>query len=141
MQCDVCGQDILVETAAGDFDTPIINILTGQTVSGKCCGVCGPKVNDFVETQCTDFDALPDGPLKGFLIRLNGLYHGQHALGVLAWLVEHHATVRFYRSDLVAGGAVDTVEVTATTGTQTCKAQGATLDEAVDAARKELEGE
>jgi hypothetical protein len=110
--CDICGKVCL--TAAGSFGIPVQDILTGQPITGVCCGVCGPALEAYTQGGCEDLNLLPEGPLKLRLIQLQNLYRGQRCLSILVWMAEHHATVDFHNAELLPGAPANTVTLTAT---------------------------
>ncbi len=125
--CHVCGKPCLTEH--GDFGLPIKDISNGQPITGVCCGICGPAIEAYCASNCQDFDLLPDGPLKERLYHLRNLYMGMRCLDIVVWLAEHHATVDFHSSQLVAGANADQVTVEARLDHgETMTATGQTLE-------------
>lgn len=133
--CEICGEPCMTES--GTFGLPIPNILTGAPITGRCCGICGPKLETFIQDDCKDLEKLPDGPLKGFLLRMRHMGAGLRSLDILGWLAEHCASVHFYNTQLVAGAQANQVEVTANIAGRAYTMVRPTLEAAITAVMEE----
>jgi hypothetical protein len=130
-RCEICGEPCMMES--GEFGLPIPNILTGAPITGTCCGICGPKLEEFITDDCRDLQKLPDGPLRGFLVRMRHLGAGLRCLDTLGWMAEHCATVVFRNTQLVAAGIADEVEVTGNIAGKAYTVTRPTLEAAIKA--------
>lgn len=84
-RCHVCGEQCAV--MPGTFDLP-------DGTSGLCCGICGPKVEKYIETM--DYGDLPDGPLKQYLWQKGEIACGTSLLSLMRWLWGMLGRVEFF---------------------------------------------
>lgn len=87
--CNVCGQPIL--TTPGDF------LLPDEQLKGVCCGVCGPRVETFLESH--DLADLPDGPLRTLIAQRGRIRSGLLLLDLIQWLWSQGARLDFYEKN------------------------------------------
>ena len=100
VRCQVCGQPCMTEP--GRFSLPLQDITSGRPIEGICCGVCGPKINAFCESEEIDLDLLPKGgPLRGFLEQQLALQSGMRCLQILTFLANRLARVEFREGSVV----------------------------------------